>query len=118
MQSGPRRVAVWLQVVDEIITDGFDVLTILHVKTDIIGILLRQQRFGVERHLAIVQCQLQISLCADGPYLSHFLRKNLVATIVVCSRIGVCKIIITVVNHCIIITRTIIPILIRHFEVG
>ena len=83
MQSGPRRVAVWLQVVDEIITDGFDVLTILHVKTDIIGILLRQQRFGVERHLAIVQCQLQISPCADGPYLSHFLRKNLVATIVV-----------------------------------
>ena len=65
MQSGPRRVAVWLQVVDEIITDGFDVLTILHVKTDIIGILLRQQRFGVERHLAIVQCQLQISPCAD-----------------------------------------------------
>ena len=112
-----RIITLWQrsQVVDEIVTDGLDVCSGLALSS--LSLLLAQHGLRIERHLAIVDDQLEISPCTDGFDGSILLHEDILATVVAECRVGLGDEIVTVVDDGIIVAGIIIYIVIAHIEI-
>ena len=107
-------VTVWnlTQVVDEVLTDGCQVVT------GIIGLRLHlgQDRLRHEGYTTIIECQLQVGPCTDGLHGSILFHEDILITVVLQGRVGMSDEIVTVVDDGIVVAGYVIAIIVLHVK--